>query len=162
MRAKKQAKRAVEKAINKAVEVGVPLDELEAEFNRWLAQKEAPRPQPKREIKPVAPSTSPEELARLEAEFKELLEEEAGDKLFDIKYFMKRLAEYNKTLTRREIANRQTQTADLYEKYGLDMFESGSASALRKILIAELQKMIEHQRGIQLPKIFNFADFEKI
>ena len=84
---------AVEKAINKAVEVGVPLDELEAEFNRWLAQKEAPRPKPKREIKPVAPSTSPEELARLEAEFNELLEEEAGDKLFDIKYFMKRLAE---------------------------------------------------------------------
>ena len=59
----------------------------------------------KREIKPVAPSTSPEELARLEAEFNELVEEEVGDKLFDIKYFMKRLADYNKTLTRREIAN---------------------------------------------------------
>ena len=38
-----ETKKIVKEAVDKAVEAGVPLDELEAEFNRWLAQKEAPK-----------------------------------------------------------------------------------------------------------------------
>ena len=42
------------------------------------------------------------------------------------------------------------------------MYKSGSASTLRKILFDKLQELIEHRQGIQLPKTFNFADFETI
>ena len=39
----RRPQKIVKEAVDKAVEAGVPLDELEAEFNRWLAQKGAPR-----------------------------------------------------------------------------------------------------------------------